>query len=103
MRFSEEPGDPSTITIERPELDNEIKTMPLFRILLHNDDVNSMEHVVAALQHVFKFEQQQCIVIMLEAHKSGVALCKTEPKEHAEMHQEMLTSLSITATIEPDA
>jgi len=98
---SNEPCGPSTVTLDRPETKNKI--MPLFKVLIHNDDDNSMEHVVYALQEVFKFEPQKCISIMLEAHQSGVALCKTSPKEHAEMYKEMLKALSLVATIEPDA
>jgi len=96
-----EPCGPSTVTIERPKTD--IQTMPMYKVLLHNDDNNSMEHVVFSLQEVFKFDVQKCVSIMLEAHQSDVALCKTEPKEHAEMHQEMLEALSLISTIEPDA
>ena len=88
--------DPSTVLDNRPRL------APLYRVLLHNDDMNTMDHVVEALRRVFQFSPQQCIAIMLEAHHSGVALCKTEPMEHAELHQEQLQAFSLTATIEPE-
>lgn len=74
--------------------------MPLYRVLLHNDDVTTMEHVVQSLMHVFKFEQQFCEQIMLEAHHKGVALCTVEPLEQAELHRDQLISFSLVATIE---
>jgi len=81
--------------------DREVTHNPLYNVLLHNDDVNSMEHVVRALLQVFKFELAMCEQIMIEAHNSGIALCTVEPYEQAEHHQEQLRSLSLVATIEP--
>lgn len=75
---------------------------PLYRVLLHNDDVNSMDHVTRALMRVFKFEQRKCERIMLEAHRSGVALCTIEPLEQAEHHRDQLSSFSLIATIEKE-
>lgn len=76
--------------------------IPPYKVLLHNDDVNSMEHVVRALMQVFKFEQRRCEQIMLEAHESGVALCTVEPLEQAELHRDQLQSFSLVATIEAE-
>ena len=61
-----------------------------------------MEHVVKALMRVFRFDQQKCEQIMIEAHKNGLALCIVEPLEQAEFHQEQLISYSLVATIEPE-
>jgi ATP-dependent Clp protease adaptor protein ClpS len=76
--------------------------MPRYRVLLHNDDVNSMEHVVKALQEVFRFEVEECVRIMLEAHDGGLAVCAVEPLEQAELHRDQLISFSLVATIEPE-
>jgi ATP-dependent Clp protease adaptor protein ClpS len=78
------------------------RLMPLYKVLLHNDDVNDMMHVTEVLIKVFKFDVPQCISIMLEAHQSGVALCKIEPHEYAELHKDQMNSLGLTATIEPE-
>jgi len=75
---------------------------PLYKVLLHNDDRNSMDHVVNALMRVFKFERPLCERIMLEAHQRGVALCIVEPLEQAEFHRDQLQSFSLTATIEAE-
>jgi ATP-dependent Clp protease adapter protein ClpS len=61
-----------------------------------------MDHVVTSLIEVFKFETSKCISIMIEAHEKGVALCKIEPMEHAELHCEQLQALFLTSTIEPE-
>jgi ATP-dependent Clp protease adaptor protein ClpS len=82
--------------------DQRMVHLPLYKVLLHNDDVNSMEHVVNALMQVFKFTRQVCGRIMIEAHQNGVALCTIEPIEQAEHHRDQLVSLSLIATIEPE-
>ncbi len=78
------------------------RTMPLYRVLLHNDDVNSMDHVVFTLLLVFRFAPADAIRIMQEAHETGVALCRIEPLETAEFHRDQLQAASLTATIEPE-
>jgi ATP-dependent Clp protease adaptor protein ClpS len=76
--------------------------IPLYKVLLHNDDHNSMEHVIKALKRVFKFELRMCEQIMMEAHQNGVALCTVEPLEKAEHHRDQLNSFSLVSTIEPE-
>jgi ATP-dependent Clp protease adaptor protein ClpS len=82
--------------------ERQVTLIPLYRVLLHNDDVNSMERVVKALMRVFKFEQPECERIMMEAHRNGVALCAVEPLEQAELHRDQLASFSLIATIEKE-
>lgn len=76
--------------------------IPLYKVLLHNDDHNTMEHVIKALMRVFKFELHVCERIMMEAHQNGIALCTVEPLEQAEHHRDQLISFSLISTIEPD-
>jgi ATP-dependent Clp protease adaptor protein ClpS len=85
-----------------PTVEREAVIMPRYKVLLHNDDVNSMEHVVKALRQVFKFGMEECVRIMIEAHQNGLALCTVEPLEQAELHRDQLISFSLVATIEPE-
>ncbi len=75
---------------------------PRFKVLLHNDDVNDMEHVIRSLMRVFRFDRQRSEEIMMEAHRNGLALCVVEPLEQAEFHRDQLIALSLTSTIEPE-
>jgi ATP-dependent Clp protease adaptor protein ClpS len=97
MTMAEHPQTNTTPVIDREKI-----TMPRYKVLLHNDDVNSMEHVVKALRQVFKFDAEECVRIMIEAHNNGLALCTVEPLEQAEFHRDQLLSLSLVATIEPE-
>lgn len=81
----------------------EVTTLfPLYKVLLHNDDHNTMDHVIKALTRVFPFELSVCERIMMEAHQNGMALCAIESMERAEHHRDQLISFSLTATIEPE-
>lgn len=89
-------------TITAPVVDREKIIMPRYKVLLHNDDVNSMDHVVKTLRTVFRFDLEECVRIMIEAHDHGIALCVVEPLEQAELHRDQLISFSLVATIEPE-
>lgn len=79
------------------------KLAPRYRVLLHNDDYNSMEHVVQVLlKTVPSLTQPQAVDIMMEAHTNGLALVITCAQEHAEFYCEMLKSHGLSSTIEPD-
>ncbi|MGB7441088.1 MAG: ATP-dependent Clp protease adapter ClpS [Coleofasciculaceae cyanobacterium] len=79
------------------------KPAPRYRVLLHNDDFNSMEYVVnVLLTTVASLTQPQAVSIMMEAHHSGVALVITCAQEHAEFYCETFKNHGLTSTIEPD-
>ena len=75
-----------------------------YRVLLHNDPVNTMDYVVNTLRQVVpSLSEQDAIAVMLEAHNTGVGLvivCDIEP---AEFYCETLTAKGLTSTIEPEA
>jgi len=93
-----------TLPLTQPgtHAEQRVRHIPMYRVLLHNDDHNTMEHVIKALTRVFKFELSECERIMIEAHQNGVALCTVEPLEKAEHHRDQLISFSLIATIEPE-
>jgi len=79
------------------------KIAPRYRVLLHNDDVNPMEHVVEALiKTVTSLTVPQAVSIMMEAHTNGIALVITCAQEHAEFYCESLKGHGLISTIEPD-
>ncbi|MCW9681562.1 ATP-dependent Clp protease adapter ClpS [Dolichospermum planctonicum UHCC 0167] len=76
---------------------------PRYRVLLHNDDYNSMEYVVQVLMTtVTSITQPQAVSIMMEAHHNGLALVISCAQEHAEFYCETLTNHGLISTIEPD-
>ncbi|MGH2364887.1 MAG: ATP-dependent Clp protease adaptor ClpS [Chloroflexota bacterium] len=76
--------------------------LPGYRVVLHNDDKNSMDHVVSALvKSVPSLEAEEAVRIMLEAHNNGKATVVVVPKETAELYAQRIQTFGLTATIEP--
>ncbi len=77
------------------------KALPPYRVVLHNDDHNTMDHVVRSLLRcVPSLTVERAAEIMFEAHNHGKASVIVCPKEAAEHYREGLESCALTATIE---
>jgi ATP-dependent Clp protease adaptor protein ClpS len=75
--------------------------VPPYRLLLHNDDVNDMGHVVRALlESVPELTSERAAEVMLEAHLHGMAEVIRCPLERAELYRDRLQTFGLTATIE---
>jgi ATP-dependent Clp protease adaptor protein ClpS len=74
--------------------------LPLFRVLLHNDDHNDMVYVVETLVELTPLNVHLATNVMLEAHNRGVALVLTTHQERAELYIDQLQSKRLTATME---
>ena len=76
---------------------------PKYKVLLHNDPVNSMEYVTLTLREVVpQLSEQDAISIMLEAHNNGVGLIIVCDLEPAEFYSESLKSKGISSSIEKE-
>lgn len=71
---------PEIEIIENIETDLE----PLYRIIIHNDDVTPMDFVVRVLTSIFYLGTDRAMDIMLTAHIKGMAYVQTLPKIEAE-------------------
>ena len=101
IKFEQSVSNNSVVIEKKPsELKNK---SPKYKVLLHNDPINSMEYVTIALREVVpQLSEQDAISIMLEAHNTGVGLviiCDLEP---AEFYSESLKSKGISSSIEKE-
>lgn len=81
--------------MDRPAL------LPLYVVILHNDDVHTMDYVVESLLRcVSELARPQAMAVMLEAHNHGQAVVILCPLERAEAYRDCLQSRGLTATIE---
>ncbi|MFT3893047.1 MAG: ATP-dependent Clp protease adaptor ClpS [Anaerolineales bacterium] len=64
------------------ETDTEFE--PLFRVLIHNDDVTPMDFVVHVLKNFFYLANNKAADIMFMAHVYGSAYVQTLAKSEAE-------------------
>jgi len=75
--------------------------LPLWKVLLHNDDKNDILYVVDTIVELTPLNKQDAEERTVEAHDSGISLLLTTHKERAELYQEQFTSKGLTVTIEP--
>ena len=98
---------PPTPTLPAPTRDPEVRerslseTLPPYHVVLHNDDVNEMGHVVRSLlASVPELSTERAMEIMIETHLRGRANVIACPLERAELYRDRLASFGLTATIE---
>jgi ATP-dependent Clp protease adaptor protein ClpS len=93
----------STETAPEERTQRRVTQEPPYKVILHNDDYNPMEHVVAALRKVIpRMSLPRAVSVMLEAHTKGKAVVTKCHKELAELYREGLQNEGLTSTIEPD-
>jgi ATP-dependent Clp protease adaptor protein ClpS len=75
-----------------PDVETETRTrrQPPYAVILHNDDTNTMEFVVAVLRKVFGYTVEKCVKLMLEAHEKGRAAVWIGAMEVAELKAEQI-------------
>ncbi len=75
--------------------------LPLYSVILHNDDHHTMDFVVASLlKSVSSLTTEEAIAIMLETHNEGKAVVITCPLEHAELYRDRIRTFGLAATTE---
>jgi ATP-dependent Clp protease adaptor protein ClpS len=79
------------------------RLLPPYKVILHNDEHNGMDHVVQSLRKAVPgMTLGKAVAIMWEAHTAGKAVVIACPLELAELYQQRLISFGLTATIEKD-
>ncbi|TCJ19726.1 ATP-dependent Clp protease adaptor ClpS [Rubrobacter taiwanensis] len=92
-----------TRTVPRKKTSRKVTQEPPYKVILHNDDYNTMEHVVETLRKVIAgMTLKRATEVMWEAHTRGQAVAAKCHKELAELYRERLGEEGLTATIEPD-
>jgi ATP-dependent Clp protease adaptor protein ClpS len=101
---TERSDGPAAAVKERPKTaPPKVDQLPPYRVLLHNDDVNDILHVVMTIVALTPLDKHQAVAAMREAEKAGVALLVVTHKERAELYRDQFASKSLTVTIEPAA
>ena len=97
-------GDSGTATAIIPsETKRKPGLLPPYKVLLHDDPVNDMLHVVESIMELTPLTVEESVERMLEAHNSGVALLLMTHQERAELYCEQFATFKLTVTTEPDA
>jgi ATP-dependent Clp protease adaptor protein ClpS len=89
---TDEPLTPDGGTVVRPKEREEKRTrqVPLYNVILMNDDHHSFEFVIGVLQKALSYPQEKAFKLTEEAHSRGRAVVWTGPKEVAEFRVEQI-------------
>ena len=70
----------------KPAIDplSEEEFEPLYRVLIHNDDVTPIDFVIVVLQRFFQLDRPTAEAITYTAHVEGIAYVMTLPKSEAQ-------------------
>ncbi len=100
---SRAPVTPQRSPVPDDDASTRRRLLPPYKVILHNDDHNSMDHVVQALRKSIPgMSLGRAAAVMWEAHVNGKALVLACPLELAELYQQRLLSFGLSATIERD-
>ncbi|MGD8453547.1 MAG: ATP-dependent Clp protease adaptor ClpS [Phycisphaerae bacterium] len=86
----------------QPELEAQqaVQQLPPYRVILHNDDVNSIDHVILTILRLTNLGERDAVERTLEAHENGQSLLLVTHRERAELYVEQFASCGLTVTCE---
>lgn len=99
---AETPGGAAVAT--KPATKNappKVDRLPPFRVLLHNDDVNDMAHVVRSIVELTPLPKEEAVERTVEAHTTGVSLLLVTHKERAELYRDQFRTKRLNVSLEP--
>ncbi len=94
---------PDTSTTKQADTRQKVRQLPPYKVVLHNDDVNSFEHVIVTILRLTPLKEPDAIDRTIEAHESGSAVLLITNRERAELYCEQFATFNLTVTCEPDA
>jgi ATP-dependent Clp protease adaptor protein ClpS len=92
---------------KEPDVVTDVRVSPPWRVILHNDEVTTMEFVVHLIMTLFAKPKPEAEALMLLVHFTGCATVAVCPQERAELYVEQVRSLAraqgfpLVATTEP--
>ena len=89
-------------TATLPEVSRKTRRLPPHKVILHNDDVNDVEHVIVTILRLTPLKEPEAVMKTLEAHESGQAVLLVTGKERAELYVEQFATFRLTVTCEAD-
>jgi ATP-dependent Clp protease adaptor protein ClpS len=64
----------NTVTIEKTEVNTQVQTSKMYKVLLHNDDKTTFDFVIAVLTDIFHRSVDDAIQVTSAIHISGIGI-----------------------------
>jgi ATP-dependent Clp protease adaptor protein ClpS len=102
----------STITQPREKKEQKTEGLPLYNVILLDDDEHSFEYVIYMLEKIFGHPPEKGYKMAMEVHTTGRVVVATTNLEHAELKRDQIHAFgpdpliprckgSMSATVEP--
>lgn len=92
--------DPSIL--ESPQIDQRLERLPPYKVILHNDNVNTFEHVILTILKLTHLKEEEAIERTIEAYETGQSVLLITHRERAELYCEQFRTYALVVTCEPD-
>lgn len=94
----------NSATLPGTDQQNQVKMLPPYKVILHNDDVNSAPDVVRRIMEFVHLDKLEAENKTLEAHQEGQSVLIITHKERAELIMDQFSGCvpHIIVTIEAD-
>lgn len=66
------------------QVDDQTSVGPLYRVIIHNDDITPMDFVIHILVSIFRLSGAHALQVMYNAHYHGSAYVQSLPKPEAQ-------------------
>lgn len=76
------------------------KNDDVYKLLLWNDEFNSMEYVMGCLIKICKLTVEDSFIVMMEAHSNGKAVAKKGSYDEMLSMKDALNKMNLEATVE---
>ena len=99
---------PAVIEQHESETEQLRQLSPMFRVVMHDDPVTTMDFVVNILIKIFRHDAERAVETMYQIHRTGSEWVGIMPLEHAEHKVEMVhfaaraQGFPLTCTIEEE-
>ena len=91
---------PAPVEVDRPEVDDVIRSDLPWIVIVWNDPINLMSYVTFVLQKLFGFPKSKADKLMLDVHQKGKAVVSSGSREKAELDVFRLHEHGLWATME---
>ena len=75
---------------------------PSWKVLVHDDDVNTMDYVVAVFMKHFKLQAEDAMRHMMEVHLEGKSALAAGERDAMLAHKVAMNDYGLQATVESD-
>jgi ATP-dependent Clp protease adaptor protein ClpS len=100
MRENDSVTAPDSSTLERPEVEDDLRLDKPWITLVWDDPVNLMSYVTFVFTDYFKYPRSKAQRLMMQVHTEGKAVVSTGTREEMERDVQAMHSYGLWATMQ---